>query len=334
MDFYEKLQLKNEFDGSLIYGSKSFNIKTGRDKHLQNRRDRISKIIDENNVKKQSTIFQKRHCPLCSSNNYQILFKKEGFDHVRCKKCTMVYVNPILNEEKTHSFYMNEESYNKVLNNELQVNLDKKRFDYSLNLIEEITGEPGSILDIGAGPGFFLERALSKGWNATAIEMNTFSIEKLESLGIKVYNKPLEKINLNKSFDCITLWALLEHLINPDKMIKQISKILNENGVLALNVPNFDSLVVRITQEKCATFSGESHINHFNNNTLTKILDKNGFKKISIETIFSEINTIQNYLSFEKLYLGEPSYFLNILNPEYIHRNLLGYSLMGFFKKK
>ena len=60
------------------------------------------------------------------------------------------------------------------------------------------------------------------------------------------------------------------------------------------------------------------------------MLEKCGFKTIELETVFSEINTIQNYLSFEDPYLGTPDYLVDILTPEYIHKNLLGYALLGF----
>ena len=334
MNSKERLELKNDFDGNLRMGAKAFNQKTGRDKHLNHREKKAGEYQELKTGQITSNLTQYRNCPLCQRDNFESIFIKDGFNHVRCKSCSMVYVNPTLIEEKTHSFYLNEESYNQVLMNKVQLEMDEKRFNYSLDIINKLSKKRGSIIDIGAGPGFFLEKAINRGWKATAVELNEFSVQKLKSLNIEVISKPLEKgVIKNKKFNCATLWAVLEHIINPNRLLKEINRLLESDGILALIVPNFDSLAVRVLQKKCATFSGEAHVNHFNDLTLTKMLKNNGFEKIQMESIFTEINTIQNYLSFNDPYMGEPTYFLNVLTPNYIHKNLLGYALMGFFKK-
>jgi len=334
MTFEEKLALKNEFDGNLQMGAKTFNEKTGRDKHLANRKKNTDNYIDIVTGSIPPEITKDRSCPLCDEDDYEYLFIKDGFKHVRCKSCTMVYVTPTLKEEKTHSFYFNEDSYNQVLMNKLQLEMDEKRFNYSLDIIDSLLENRGQIIDIGAGPGFFLEQAIKRGWKATAVELNQFSVHKLKSLDVKIINKPLNQVTIEQDkYDCATLWAVLEHIIKPNEFLQGIYKLLKTEGVLGLIVPNFDSLAVRILQKNCATFGGESHVNHFNDLTLTTMLRNNGFEKIQIESIFTEINTIQNYLSFNDPYLGIPTYFLDVLTPEYIHKNLLGYAIMAFFKK-
>ena len=35
-------------------------------------------------------------CDLCRGRSYDLLFDKEGFHHVRCRDCGMVFVNPRL----------------------------------------------------------------------------------------------------------------------------------------------------------------------------------------------------------------------------------------------
>ena len=335
MTFEEKLTIKNKFDGNLIMGSKEFNNKTGRDEHLNRRKNNIQDYKDVTTGEIPTTITKYRNCPLCNLDNHEDLFIKEGFLHVRCKSCSMVYVNPTLKEEKTHSFYNNEESYNKVLMNKLQMQMDKKRFSYSLDIIDSLVKNKNKIIDYGAGPGFFLEHAISRGWDATAVELNYFCVQKLKSLNINVIDRSGEQKNIEENkYDCATLWAVLEHIVNPNKTLKEIYKMLKPEGLLALIVPNFDSLAVRILQERCATFGGESHVNHFNPFTLEKMLNSNGFEKIEMETIFTEINTIQNYLSFNDPYLDDPTFYMDILTPEYIHKNLRGYALLAFFRKE
>ena len=85
--------------------------------------------------------------------------------------------------------------------------------------------------------------------------------------------------------------------------------------------------------EKCATFSGDTHINFFSNKTLTKIQEMNGFTVLESETFFSEVNTIKNYLNYSDPYIGDSEQEFEFLDPKFIHDNLLGYTLVTYSKK-
>ena len=331
-----RLKIKNSFDGNLMYGAGTFNKKTGRDLHAINRKNTITENFFNNNTGRLfDGITKERECPLCDGNDKKKIFQKDGFDHYKCKNCFFIYVNPILKDEKLHNLYLDETSYNNVLTNKLQIDLDKKRFNYCLSLIEKKCESIGRILDIGAGPGIFLETAKDRGWEPTAIEFNSFCIERIEKLGIRCIKQPVEESKLpHNSFECITLWAVLEHLQNPKDTLKHIHNLLKPNGVLLLLVPNVKSLAARILHEKCITFAGDSHINFFDNETLKKIQELCGFQIFDMETIFSEVNTIKNYLNYDDPYLGTCKFDeLDFLNPQYIHENLLGYCLVSYAVK-
>ena len=337
MKVTNRIDQKNKFDGNFIYGAHSFNKKTGRDTHFKNRLSKKNDdITDPITGKLRQDISKNRKCPLCSKDKKTIIFIKEGFEHYKCQNCSMVYVNPILNEEKLHNFYQDEESYNKVLTNSLQIDLDIKRFNYCLDIIEQYCPKKGNILDVGAGAGIFLEVAMGRNWEPLAIEFNSFCIKRIKSLGIDCISKPIEEVNLPKeSFDCITLWAVLEHLQEPKKMLKNINELLKPNGILVILVPNINSLAARIMHEKCGTFSGDAHINFFNDMTLKNIQEKAGFKVLEVETVFSEVNTIKNYLNYNDPYFGKNNHDdFAFLNTKYIHDNLLGYCLITYATKQ
>ena len=331
----KRLKIKNSFDGNLVYGAKDFNKATGRDIHVKNRENNIiNKFSDPNTGKLRTDLSKERTCPICRYDDKILLFNKDGFDHFQCKNCSLVYVNPILKDEILHNHYLNDESYHNVLTNETEIYLDKIRFNYCLNIIESYT-KIGSILDIGAGPGIFVEVAKERGWHPVAVEFNKYCTKRIESLGIQCFDKPIEKIQIDEeSFNCITLWAVLEHLQNPKKILKEIYKLLKPNGVLLILVPNVDSLASRIMHQDCGTFGGDTHINFFNKDTLVNIQKLCGFKTLEIETVFSEINTISNYLNYNHPYLGDNKGFnFEFLNPKYIHENYLGYCLVSYSKK-
>jgi 2-polyprenyl-3-methyl-5-hydroxy-6-metoxy-1,4-benzoquinol methylase len=336
MTLQERLKRKNKFDANLVIGVRQFNLATGRDVHLGNReRQKTSEsLINPKTGLIYNELSRRRNCPICNLDGGSLLFVKDGFRHLRCNECQMVYVSPILKEERLHSFYQDEVSFTKVLLNDLQIRLDKKKFKYGLDLIEEFTLGRGRLLDIGCGPGTFLEVAIKYGWKVQGVEFNSWCVQHLRHTGIEVIDVPLEQAQLpENTYHCITMWNVLEHISDPKNLLKQIHKLLVPHGILLIKVPNIDSLVVRILHEKAVTFAGDSHINFFNGDTLSRLLKETGYEVQECETILTGLGTINNYLDFQDPYFGEGKTALDFLTPEYIHENMLGYQLLTLASK-
>lgn len=325
----DRLRAKNAFDGSLVYGTGAFNRLTGRDRHLDQRQRVRDFFTDPKTGSLKNEICEKRTCPKCQGDEKSELFVKDGFPHVRCLSCQLVYVTPIISEEAVMKFYAEESSWTEVLFSEEQIRLDKRKFDYGLQLIEARKNS-GRILDIGCGPGFFLEEARERGWQVGGMEMNVRCVERLNSLNIPVCTAPLEHSDLtDNSYDVVVMWEVLEHLRHPTEALQRVHKILKPGGVLLIMVPNFGSLVNRLMHEKGGTFAGYSHINFFEPSTLFQIQQQCGFDSIEIETVITELGTINNFLNFADPYMAKSEEALPLLTPQYIHENLLGSRLLS-----
>jgi 2-polyprenyl-3-methyl-5-hydroxy-6-metoxy-1,4-benzoquinol methylase len=325
----ERLRRKNEFDGNLVAGVRQFNIKTRRDRHLDRRAAEAAKFVDPETGLLREELARVRGCPVCGSGEARELFVKAGFRHVKCRACDMVYVNPVLREERLHSFYMDEDSWTKVLMNEAQQELDRKKFAYGLDVIEEHVPERGRLLDVGCGPGVFLEVARERGWRVAGVEFNRWCLERLRGLEIEASDVPLEQAEEEPgSHECVTMFSVLEHIIEPGPMLAAAHRILVAGGVLLIEVPNIDGLASRLLHERSATFGGDSHVNFFNVRTLTRMLGGVGFEVLEAETLLTQLGTIDNYLSYEDPYFGQSERVLDFLTPEYIHGRMLGSRLL------
>ena len=330
----DRLKQKNEFDGNLSVNVKQFNIKTGRDKHLNNRNQKNDQYVDSVTGLISEKLTIQRPCCVCGSNEEKLLFIKEGFRHVKCTLCGMVYVNPVLKPDLQHTFYEDEASYTQVLVSDLQASMDRKKSIYALEIIDQYLPRKGRLLDIGCGPGTFLKAAGEHNWEVKGIEFNKTCVDHLREDNIEVIDVPLERAQLSSnSYQCVSMWGVLEHILEPKLFLNIIQRILAPDGMLLINVPNINSLVNRILHEKSGTFSGGSHINMFSVFTLTKLLTDSGFEVRETETLLTEIGTINNYLNYEDPYFGNSDPVLDLLTPEYIHSNKLGKSVLALSSK-
>ena len=321
----ERLRRKNAFDASLVMGVEHFNRSTGRDRH---RASPWETLVDPQTGLVKKDLVRHRHCPVCGNNTSEPLFIKDGFEHGRCPQCSLVYVNPVLRDDLVLEHYQKEESWVEVLESGPQMEMDRLKYSYGLDIARPyLNGK--KILDVGAGTGLFVRLAAEKGFETTALELHKANARRLSEDGFPVLTQPLDRLALPENqFDLVTLWEVLEHLIDPRTLLSEIHRILKHEGVVLILVPNADALVTRILHEKSGTFGGHSHVSCFNCNTLGRLLRETGFTIVEKETLITELGTINNHLSFEEPYLGSASTVLDVLTPELIHERLMGSKLL------
>ncbi len=330
MDFQERVRRRNEFDASIVYGTRKFNLMTSRKEHLDYRKKSDDQWLNPETGIIYDKFAEKRNCPLCFANGFEVLFIKSGFPHVKCNICGLVYVNPILNKDEYEKLWSMEDSWESVLESKEQVRMQTLEASYSLDVatlyIEH--KEDISICDVGCGPGTLLAEAVKKGYSVFGIEPNSRCHKFLKEKGIEFTRDffPL-KHEINRKFDCIFLLNTLEHLREPLQIICEAKKLLNRSGIIYISVPCIDALVNRIMHEKAGVFGGHSHLQFFSIKTLSILLEKAGFAVLEYETIITEIGVIKNYLSFKDPYFGDNADALDFITPELIYKNHLARNL-------
>jgi 2-polyprenyl-3-methyl-5-hydroxy-6-metoxy-1,4-benzoquinol methylase len=333
--------MKNSDEGSLVLGTKNFQQKTNRWKMSY----LVKKFINENLVDKKKldlkkNLIKKRSCPSCKSKLNFILFTKDYFKYRRCENCSLVYVSPILKEKKIINLYKNSQysnAWGKILSNKTEYKFNQNKFENILRDIKKITNKKGKLLDVGCAVGQFLDTFKKENWKTYGIELNDFERKISQKKKHVVYNKKIEDDFLPKEhFDLVSILEVLEHVYDPLKVIKSISRITKKNGLLIIIVPNVESLAASIMQSRCNMFLGMSHITMFSPHTLKLLVEKFSFKQIFCTSITSELNVINNYLNLQDPYLGESQkkhYLLRGWNERKILKNLKGYKIKAIFKK-
>ena len=168
-----------------------------------------------------------------------------------------------------------------------------------------ISPKAKSILDIGSGRGFMLYY-LKKYYRykiatGTQIERNSYEFSK-NKLGLEIYNKDLLEIPFkDRHFDLVTIWHVLEHVSYPEDYVIKIRKLLKTNGILAVEVPNFNSWTRVFTTKYWLGLDIKYHLFFFNKDSLSSLLKKHGFKIKRVQTFsleHSAFTSAQSIISF------------------------------------
>jgi SAM-dependent methyltransferase len=165
--------------------------------------------------------------------------------------------------------------------NYLQGEKGRKQTAYRvLKRIHRWKPQRGILLDIGPGPGFFLECAHKKGWDVQGVEPSLWGYRRLvQSLGANRIQHGtfdlLSKMSA-QSIDVITAFDVMEHLPYPDRFLKEVSRVLRADGILVMTLPRFDSLLSRMMRQRWHCIF-PAHLHYFTRDSLLHSLRQHGF---------------------------------------------------------
>jgi 2-polyprenyl-3-methyl-5-hydroxy-6-metoxy-1,4-benzoquinol methylase len=240
----------------------------------------------------------KNACVLCN-RSYSTVIEKcaGGYQVLKCSGCGLFYVDPIPSKELFNKAY-SEEYYTPWLENQRMKRI--KMWKSRLETLNNFSRRQGNLLDAGCGECLFLELAREDGWDVTGTEISPFAVKYgRERLDLNILQGELKDIGFpDKTFDAVTMWHVLEHTTNPLVILKEIRRILKDDGVLILAIPNLNNIVsqwaYRLVKGKRMhlfdPLDRELHLYHFTPETIRLALEKAGFR---IEEIVPDMGIVQ-----------------------------------------
>lgn len=195
-------------------------------------------------------------CPVCGVPPTKYLGRRGGAAHRQnlgveceiweCGRCGLVFPNPM-----PKPIGGLDQHYALPPDDYFQHHDINAKDEYAAVMMRQLAGlraEKGKLLDIGAGRGEVLRAAKERGWAAVGLETSpTFAEHAAHYSGAEIIRKPLEECQFESdSFDAAVLGAVLEHLYNPDEVIREIARILKPKGALFIDVPNEAGLYFKL----------------------------------------------------------------------------------------
>lgn len=229
-------------------------------------------------------------CPTCGNTLHYIEYsgmfhnssngQVNNFKVLSCTICGLSRTDPPPYEDDVTAEIYQDFSFNDAYKNpELWESFFIQMFKYANKYKPN-----GKLLDIGCGSGFFINLARKKGYDTYGVELNKDAVNYGKNeLNLNIVNLDLESANFPSNyFDVVTCSQLLEHIAKPNELLLEINRILKKDGILMLEVPNFNGLLVRLWKDKWSGFQPQWHIWQFKPKSLRKLLNKNQFEAIHI----------------------------------------------------
>lgn len=235
-------------------------------------------------------------CPICSHTEYKLSFHAvdhyvtgETFPVFQCGNCGLLITGNLPAPSDISRYYQSDDyishsDTSKGLIHKIYHKVRSVMLGRKLSIIRQASGKStGKLLDIGAGTGYFLNHALSEGWEVTGTEKSRQARDYAWQQWKLLLHPEDHLFTLPAGmFDVITLWHVMEHLPDLDKYWKAIRHLLRQDGTLAIALPNPLSTDAQHYREYWAAWDVPRHIWHFSPENIQSLAAGYGFKMVSM----------------------------------------------------
>ncbi|MGC8979341.1 methyltransferase domain-containing protein [Caldisericum sp.] len=156
---------------------------------------------------------------------------------------------------------------------------EKRNWQQSFYAQEKIPLDRKIILDLGCGAGYWTKRINDNIAKTVGVDISDEFLDKAkkEYPGLEFYKMDFHKLDFpDEGFDCVYADNVLEHSPYPQKVLKEVYRVLTGKGLLVALIP---------PDARNPRFSGRDHIWKTDKDEIEERLQEIGFSNIQIEDI-------------------------------------------------
>lgn len=230
-------------------------------------------------------------CPLCDSPDLAESAKADISGHPlyqaslgrivqwkRCTACGHIFTEGYFSDEALKLVFSSTHE-----NQQAGFDLENQRY-LSARIVEKVLpyASSGTWLDVGFGNGSLLFTAQEYGFTPLGLDLRAHNVKAMSALGIEAHCKDLSELSLDSACAVISMADVLEHAPYPKKTLQAARRLLLDNGVLFVSLPNMESMVWRTMDRQRANpyWAEIEHYHNFGRSRLYALLAEMGFEPV------------------------------------------------------
>ncbi len=200
--------------------------------------------------------------------------EQAGFSISQCESCKLAWTSPLPSEEQLNRAYSTEyytssdAKFNSLI--EWWTRFSARNRAKQLLSAHGLQSGSLSVLDIGCGRGVLLDGFRRLGHQVLGLEREGSGFEKLSDIETTSLQ---QLVDAEKKFDIIVIWHVLEHLPEPLKTLQHCYQLLDEQGSLFIEVPNYGSLQARLFGSRWFHLDVPRHLYHFTQRAISSQME-------------------------------------------------------------
>lgn len=281
-------------------------------------------------------------CRLCGNDEFDVITDRLRHDVsrnvLRCKGCSLVLLQDA-DSADTDSYYRGDyrAKHSPVIGRAVtpaeHYALVAPFQQARLATLQRYLRSDMRLLEIGASSGSFLDAVAPNVAEAWGLEFNAEDVAYMRQRGqTRIVDKPLADAGFDDGFfDAVVMFEVLEHIPEPDAMLREIRRLLAPGGLVVAEVPNHDDALLQWYRcDGYAQFYYRApHLYYFSGTTLTRLAERCGFDP---EVVYSQQYGLFNHMNWH--FTGRPMPSISVARGPFCpgrDDGNLGSSLADFF---
>ncbi len=225
-------------------------------------------------------------CPLCAAGQPRRLFCRLGKWFWMCSRCELIFVFDIYPEFLHDAQSLNDPARLRPYS----IPKPSWQRQYAQFLEEfERSRQHNRLLEVGCADGLFLCAARERGWRVSGVDvLPAIAQMAREERGLDVHTGELFDAGFpDGEFDVVYMNEVIEHIVEPLELLKEIHRVLRPGGLALLRTGNARSWSARLRRGSWyyyRTFASHGHIRFYSPKAARALGEAASFSGVSTQT--------------------------------------------------
>lgn len=224
-------------------------------------------------------------CSICSNSQSSEVYP--GL--LKCHTCGYIWANLSFSYEEAKNIYGKSyffgDEYIDYLSESEILSFAFRIFEKKLAKLFKSGAEKPKLLEIGSAYGLFLDIA-RKDFDVTGLEISDEPVTYSRNKGLTVLQEDLLTLDMEEQYDIIVSFATLEHLLSPEKIIRQVHRLLKPNGYCYMTTIDIESPFAKFQGQKWRMIHPPTHVSYFSSRTLSTLMKQTGFTILECKPVW------------------------------------------------